>query len=672
MKKYLMIGFAALAFAACSNNDDAFDANRSIVEDTYNAAFVKYVGGNISPNQTWGFGANATRSAVTRSITVNGDVYDKFPSADEINTNFPGSIPEGADEVSQLENLYTGTTAQDQWGNTQTLWGLYQIYAYKIVEGYNLKVTSEGTYENGVVELGGSYQNVSGNIAQPYNVYVDIDGTITLKRNGSTHFNLYVLRGTVNLESDYGEQAGLISVAAGATVNDARNSVAANQGVKIFNRGTFNATNAEKYDIGNFCTFYNEGKFTATGALTYSPGQANTSYFMNMGDNAEVTAPQMTLNSAGNFFNSGKTTIAGETNVTQKEIYWVNAGHYTTGTLTFSAQNATFYNYCQLIVTGNAKMYDGEFNLMQNGYMEAGSAAMDNFIVNIASNTGLHIKGGVRVIAQGDGNFQGFRSAGTNNYLLIDGKVTIDSHKNSFIVDEGITYSINQIEILRSGQVVTHEQLIDEQSGDYPVYVLNGIECPYGDLTVDPGNYNSCGANWSRRGGNDDEIRIIAEDLSASDATDFDFNDVVFDVKFTSETTATVTLKAAGGTLPLTVDGHEVHKAFGIDDEKTMINTNAGRILTPELIAQGYKAADGLTAQPFTVTGINKANWGSDIVVKVKKGGEWYEIKAVTGGPTAKICVRTNFTWPNEKQSIKSLYERFQQWVTNPSVMWYD
>ena len=193
----------------------------------------------------------------------------------------------------------------------------------------------------------------------PYNVYVDVDGDVTIRRAGSTHFNLYILRGNVTLEDNYGEQAGLISVAAGATLNDYRNSIAANQGISLFNRGTVNAKNAEKYDIGNFCKVYNEGKFNVTGALTYSPGDANDSYFMNLGDDAELTAPSMTLNSTGNFFNDGKVTIAGETSVTQARIYWVNAGHYTTGSMTFSAKNATFYNYCQLIVTGNAHMYDG-------------------------------------------------------------------------------------------------------------------------------------------------------------------------------------------------------------------------------------------------------------------------------------------------------------------------
>ena len=222
----------------------------------------------------------------TRSITVGKDTYDKFPSAADVATYFPTAIPGDAVEVSELLDKYQGKTVPTQWGTT-TLWDLYAIYSNVIKEGFNLKITQAGT-----TELGGNYQNAGWdasagkNVAYPYNVYVNVDGNVTLKRSGATHFNLYILKGNVTLESNYGEQAGLISVAAGATLNDQRNSIAANQGVKIFNRGTINATNASKYDIGNCCTVYNESKFNVTGALTYSPGDANTSYFMNLGDNA--------------------------------------------------------------------------------------------------------------------------------------------------------------------------------------------------------------------------------------------------------------------------------------------------------------------------------------------------------------------------------------------------
>ena len=682
MKKYLMLAVAGLAIASCSKMDDYATSPAEIVQAKYNQAFYNYVEGKIDPNQTWGFSDDAyTRSGadITRSISVNGDAYDKFPSADDVAANFPTAIPEGAVEVSQLEALYKGTKVQTQYGET-TLWDLYAIYSNVITEGFNLKITQAGT-----TELGGSYQNAGydatagKNVARPYNVYVNVDGDVTLKRNGSTHFNLYILKGNVTLESNYGEQAGLISVAAGATLNDQRNSVAANQGVKIFNRGTINATNTQKYDIGNFCTVYNEGKFNVTGALTYSPGDANTSYFMNLGDDAELTASAMTLNSAGNFYNDGKVVINGETNVTQKDIYWVNAGYYKTGSIVFSAKNATFYNYCQLIVTGNAHMYDGEFNLMPNSYTEVATAEMDNFIVNMGGNAGINIKGAVRVKAQGDGTFQGFKNFGTNNYVLIGGKVTVDSHKKTFSVESGITYSIKEIEIVRGGSVVTEAQLQEEKSGDYPVLDLQGTEAPFGKLTVTPKEFGQgCGATWTTDttpptptpSVNPNTIRIIAEDLSAAGGTDFDFNDVVLDVTFGNP--AKVVLTHAGGTLPLRINGNdawEVHKLFGVWKEdpadlnkQEMVNTNRGP----------SKPSVDLTNE-LNVSISNRSEADTKLKLEVYKEGSWIEMTSPKGEPACKLAVGQDFKVLDERQSIKKEYPDFLSWVRgeNFSSQWW-
>ena len=648
----------------------------------YEQTFVQTFGEPAS-TQTWGFGSSTTAGTrgMTRTITVNWDAYDKFPSASDVAAYFPTTIPEDADEVSQLETLYKGTTVKDQWGNDQTLWGIYQIYQIKIAEGYNLKITQAGT-----TELGGSYQNAGWdnaqgkNVAYPYNVYVDVDGDVTLKRNGATHFNLYILRGNVTLESNYGEQAGLISVAAGATLNDQRNSIAANQGVKIFNKGTVNATNTEKYDIGNFCTVYNEGKFNVTGALTYSPGDANTSYFMNLGDDAELTAPSMTLNSAGNFFNSGKAVIAGETNVTQKDIYWVNAGHYTTGTMIFSAKNVTFYNYCQLLVTGNAHMYDGEFNLMNNSYTEAATAEFDNFIVNMDSNSGINIIGATDWKAQGDGTYQGFSAVdgASGSYVRLGGKATIASHKKTLSISDGITYYIEEIEIKKGDKVVTEQELKDNSDGDYPVLDFNGTQA--GSLTVTP-NTNSCGATWTVGGGvkpTTESIRVIAEDLNAKESksfgeegSDFDFNDVVFDVYWThiqgnddkSTQEVKIKLMACGAEFSIYIgsddDDIEIHDKFakandgrGITGRTYTINTQGNR---------DYNCPE-ITLLPDSWNGTTIKQIAKSIMVRVMKSNKLYELSAEQGRAASKIAVGTDFEWCDEWEDINAKFY-FENWV---------
>lgn len=681
MKKYLMTGIVALAmggmFTSCSHDMSVYNVSQSEqVLQKYEQSFVQAFG-EPAPTQTWGFSSStvAGTRGTTRSISVNGDSYDKFPSTSDIAGNFPTAIPENADEVSQLETKYKGTTIQGQWGPVQ-LWDLYAIYSNLITEGYNLKITQAGT-----TELGGTYQNAGWdnargkNVIYPYNVYVDVDGDVTIRRAGSTHFNLYILRGNVTLEDNYGEQAGLISVAAGATLNDYRNSIAANQGISLFNRGTVNAKNSEKYDIGNFCKVYNEGKFNVTGALTYSPGDANDSYFMNLGDDAELTAPSMTLNSTGNFFNDGKVTISGETSVTQARLYWVNAGHYTTGTMTFSAKNSTFYNYCQLIVTGNAHMYDGEFNLMNNSYTEAATAEFDNFIVNMGSNSGINIKGATNWIAQGDGTYQGFRvfDGASGSYVRLGGKATVASHKRTLSISSGITFFINELEIIKGGNVVTEQQLKDNQDGDYPVLDLNGTKAE--SLTVIP-NTTSCSATWSIGGGgsaNTETIRVMGEDLTINTNSDFDFNDVVFDVTWgKGNEEATIVLKAAGGQLPIYIvrddDELEIHALFASANgresgitQKTMINTDAGH-------HNDYKCPQ------ITLKQSNKDNvdWDADnihdfassIKIIVYKNGSEFILNAPKGDVPSKIAVGTDFEWCDERQDIdKRTDGKFTEYV---------
>lgn len=175
-----------------------------------------------------------------------------------------------------------------------------------------------------------------------------------------------------------------------------------------------------------------------------------------------------------------------------------------------------------------------------------------------------------------------------------------------------------------------------------------------------------------------DNVCIIAEDLSANDDTDFDFNDVVFTVEYTSTTTATVTLYAAGGTLPLTVAGEEVHAKFGYGtpDPKTgrykMINTGAKADL------------NGVPTVSFTVA-CDKSKRGNDITIQVDKGSKneqgvyvpnWITLTATKGEPAAKLCVGVDFAtgkkWCDERQSIKEKYKVFSEWVAkNPAQIWW-
>ena len=172
---------------------------------------------------------------------------------------------------------------------------------------------------------------------------------------------------------------------------------------------------------------------------------------------------------------------------------------------------------------------------------------------------------------------------------------------------------------------------------------------------------------------NEWDIRVIAEDLNAkannSEATsdwsvgsDWDFNDVVFDVKFTSATTANVKIVGAGGRFPLFVAGHEAHQALG----------QSGPDSNGE-----YKIQNSGTSTPFEVTGIDRANNGKDIqvtVVRKSSTGEEIisELKAEVGKPAAKIGVDPKFEPCAERQDIREKYPLFSDWVLgNIDGGWY-
>ena len=168
-------------------------------------------------------------------------------------------------------------------------------------------------------------------------------------------------------------------------------------------------------------------------------------------------------------------------------------------------------------------------------------------------------------------------------------------------------------------------------------------------------------------------VRIIAEDLSASDATDFDFNDVVFDVTFNADgSVGTVQLVAAGGVYPLTVDGHEVHAAFGHPETDSrgyhkMINTHSA-----------IDGVDGATAAPFPVS--NPGKNGRDIEIRVNKFEKlddgtvvdhWYTLEAKMGVPAAKLCVNQTFQYCGERVPITKPYPNFGNWVRGNKYIWW-
>jgi hypothetical protein len=173
-------------------------------------------------------------------------------------------------------------------------------------------------------------------------------------------------------------------------------------------------------------------------------------------------------------------------------------------------------------------------------------------------------------------------------------------------------------------------------------------------------------------------LRVMGEDLSSTEASDFDFNDVVFDVIRVSDTEAKIILQAAGGTLPLRINckangegGWEVHQEFDVQTY-TMVNTKAQEI--------GLNGADrapvelGTVTGNFTVANFNQAVKDINVMVLKSYKGEngelvekWYPLQAEVGEPASKVGVPTSLMWAKERTNVNSSFN-FTQWVQNANV----
>lgn len=154
-------------------------------------------------------------------------------------------------------------------------------------------------------------------------------------------------------------------------------------------------------------------------------------------------------------------------------------------------------------------------------------------------------------------------------------------------------------------------------------------------------------------------LRVLGEDLTFGEDSDadFDFNDVVFDVAIDTEKRETwIKLQAAGGTLPLYIDGKEVHQLFGVN--------------TTDMVNTGRMSRDAVEVKLD-----NYYSNAKNIPVTVTKNGVSVPLKAERGEPASKIAVNNmNFQWCAERISMKEQYPLFTEWCKSNSFnsVWWE
>ncbi len=671
MKKYLMIAVAGLAIASCNKMDSTMSQSE-LDQSKYNQAFLKYLGAPIAPNQTWGFSSDAyTRAAFTRSQAAPAVLsatkpYDDAWVADYLTT---ASEP-------------TAANTTDNYDNT--------VYQRK-----------QGTYSEPYT----TYYSEFERLYPQSNYGYDWNKTCAAaKAAGWEHFNdLFELVADINYVTNFkitGTQNGSIGVVATEDADGDPRTVVVT--------GTWNLTAEQRVGGGGKIIVANGGKINlASGANLNSVNEAQiivlpggeisgtgTVAFHNGTNNDLLSGNWGTIdvgtfnNNGGNFYNYGTLKAnkmdggAGNSRYYNHSVININE--------TGSSANIRIYNGCQFYVkngarirnyegiNGSALVVDGQLmfsssadgtndptyvglaggalikcaTLYNNGTSWSGPTGTEYAALEItdkivylnweqdAPQTGGYFENNIYVkaatwtnVPDGNGYQAGETSTADYKFFHIVANCTSGGTGNVTKVTEGSTEFIPK-----------DNDFVKGESGCTP-----GFTADVPSIIPDP----------------EYDIRIIAEDLSAEGASDFDFNDVVLDVKFGSP--AQIRLTHAGGTLPLcigTIDkAYEVHNLFGVwkgefpsgnnatVEKQVMVNTGAG----PTIDAVNV---------PLNVAIANAEEANTNLKLFVYKNGTWQEMTAPKREPACKLAVGTDYPVLRERTSIKGEYPLFVEWAT--------
>lgn len=153
--------------------------------------------------------------------------------------------------------------------------------------------------------------------------------------------------------------------------------------------------------------------------------------------------------------------------------------------------------------------------------------------------------------------------------------------------------------------------------------------------------------------------RIMCEDLGSTQASDLDFNDIVFDAYILNDGSINISILAAGGQLrPITVAGVEVQL-------QKMSNTDYNGItddVQEFTISANVAAQNGWTSLDKIPVVVTNAD-GSTIALEAKSDGS----------APSKICTYVGVRWAKEKTKLSDAYPNWTTYVTttNPDI-WYE
>lgn len=643
-----------VAFTSCSHNTDLYGgeegggkingrtAKEQIELDkaVYKAAFEQSFG-KVAPTVDWGFGGY-TR-AMTRTINSGWDGWISAPEDADFPADYPNGIISESEYYKYQNNVrkdyYLDDKSENQlnfWVGNADIWvkGTKKIkwtspqdgmpvVSFHILPGANVTFTSDFNYQK----------------AAGIAMYIDRTATVTFEGNLTSNVYLYN-RGKVIVEGTtgpYGDGA-------------------------FFNEGDFTSKgDVEIYNAGS--QVINANKWTVKGNLSvYGSG-----HFRNL---------------------AGEMTVEGNTIVNSNDCSWINDATYTTENYNYTAGSHDIINNCKLFVNEDFTIItgDGDYLFQVDG---GGSVQTKNFYgggtgggpfrVDLGSKAIFRVTNDCYLNATASAiatNKYGFCGVGTD-YAVLDAK-NVKNYGNpghGYVAYGGNLYVSAE----------SHFAQGTEGAAAGSSYILFWGGCTEDNIYAPEFKSGKpaitipaqgCSIGFEGDGDEPETYRVIAEDYSADDNSDFDFNDVVFDVNpDEGGNGATIKILAAGGIWPLTINGEEVHKLLGFGPEtKTVPYTiNGIDYLGYPMINTGVEAPKGAstTTQPeIHVTG----DYSSDeairasinaIVVKVYKydDTDGTPLPAIVGEAACKLLVDQDCDINSEYETLSKKNNKFKEYV---------
>lgn len=672
-----MTGVAALAmcavFTSCSHNDDIEPITQAQIDKAkYDQAFLSYVGGKIAANQDWGFGTTTrglTRSQAAPQLLGIDAPYDeawvadynetaKEPNSENVSDNFDNTTYAFNYDVVNYLDWDNGGEEYYNLTNTGKSWDEQLAYALANHPEW-LNHNADETFVRNF-KITGTY---NGGIAVAASEGITDNGTL------SGAERTIVVTGTWNITANQTiGSLGKIIIADGGTVNVA-------QGV------TLNMVNQARLVV------LSGGKLTGAGKVEVNNGNAVGEENYNAGTIDVATFN----NNFGKFYNYGKFLVNEYIGGAQESNFY---NHTLAAIDHFSGTaNARVFNGCQFYVKNDARLRNYE-GIMGSALIVGGQLMFSGSEDGTTTPTYVSLANGAMVKCGTLYNNGTSWSGPTTGWSALEIVNQIDflnweqdAPQNGGYFENNIAVCAGTWENVPDGNGMQQKEdngteYYTMSQADYKFFTVVANSRGNGGVTkvekgtdeevvpADPDfelGVKGCSPGFSRKTIEEIvyDIRIWAEDLSAEEAGDFDFNDIVLDVKY-DESNAIICLRAAGGTLPLRIAGNdnwETHKLFNVP-EKTMVNTAPGKHTEyePVVIKTGLRI-------------MNAAEANTVLKLEVFKNGEWEEMTAPQGEPSCKLAVAKNLDWLDERTSIKGTYEKFVPWAqdNNPTLSkWWE